>query len=230
MKIAKKNRKWGAVEEADGREWGKICTNGAAARCGIICDILGDAMRKIILVLAILFLSGCSSTKPEISIDHMIAKRSGSSALTIISPQEKNFPGAAFNAFTNYDYYLDCTEPRCKAGQMHMLQYITLYPSPGRHTLFVKLSDEGVTNTMAVANTDLLSLDFNASADQRQYILHEWILSLGSLVGPLAAQKSKLSVIDESTAEKCLQEVSNTTSIFGDKMAGFGEKGTVYEK
>lgn len=187
-------------------------------------------MLKTLSVLAILLLSGCSTSKPEIAIDHMIAKRSGSSALTIISPQEKNFPGAAFNAFTNYDYYLDCAEPRCKAGQMHMLQYITLYPSPGKHTLLVKLSDDGVTNTLAVANTDMLRLDFTAQADQRQYILHEWILSLGSFAAPFAAQESKLSIIDEPNAKRCLQEVSDTTSIFGDKMAGIGEKGTVYEK
>lgn len=181
------------------------------------------------ILWAIVFV-GCAAPKPQIALNDLIPSKAGKSALTIISPQEQYLPGQALSSFTDYDYFLDCPDDRCKIGRMHMLQYITIYPDAGKHTLYSKLSHEGVTNTLAVANTDMIHIDLNSNTDQNTFIYHGWQLSLGSLIGPFAAQSSQFIEIDSAAATERLQKVSDTTSIFGEKMSGFGEKGTVYKK
>jgi len=175
--------------------------------------------------------AGCAATKPLTPLDQTIPQRSGYAAVTIIAPQEQHLPAAVFNTFTNYDYYLDCLEDRCRVGTMHMLQYITIYPSAGTHTLHAKQSSDGITNTLNIIDANVTqSVSFNAVADTRAFIYHGWEFSLTSLVAPIVAVPSKLSIVDEPTGQTKLQKVLDTTSIFGDKMMGYGEKGTVYAK
>lgn len=190
-------------------------------------------MRYLLMSAAIataLLIGGCSATKPMTPIDQTVPMRSGVSALTIISPQEQNLPGSAFNALTNYDYYLDCLSDRCRVGTMHMLQYITIYPNAGNHTLYVKRSASGLTNTLNAVDTNMTqNAPFVAIADSRQFIYHGWEFSWTSLAAPIITTPSKLSIIDEVSGQTKLQKVLDTTSIFGNKMMGYGERGTTYQ-
>lgn len=187
-------------------------------------------LHPLTVMCAAVLLAGCSTTKPNIPIDQTISIQSGKTSVTIISPQEQYLPAQALSTFTDYEYFLDCLDDHCKIGRMHMLQYITISPTVGKHTLFVKLAPEGVVNTIAVIGTDTLSASFEALPDKRLFISHAFEASLSSLLIPIAAPSASLSLIDDTAGHSKIQKVLDTTSIFGDKMAGFGEKGTVYIK
>lgn len=176
-----------------------------------------------------LLISGCSAIKPMIPLDQTIPLRAGKTSVTIISPQEQYLPAQAFSTFTDYEYFLDCLDERCKVGRMHMLQYITISPTFGKHTLFVKLAPGGVVNTLAIYGTDPLSVTFESTPNKRTFISHAFEASLGSLLIPIAAPSASLSVIDDKTGHEKIQKVLDTTSIFGNKMMGYGERGTTYQ-
>lgn len=177
-------------------------------------------------LVAALLLLGCSAAKPLTPLNQTVPIRAGVSALTIISPQEQHLPASAFNALTEYDYYLDCLDAHCRVGTMHMLQYITIYPNAGNHTLHVKQSASGLINVVDTNATQ--SIPFSATADSRQFIYHGWEFSWSSLAAPIITTPSKLSTIDETSGQTKLQKVLDTTSIFGNKMNGYGERGTTY--
>lgn len=187
-------------------------------------------LRTLTAIAVSILLSGCAATKPMIPIDQTIPVRAGETSVTIIAPQEQYLPAQAFSTFTDYEYFVDCLDDRCKIGRMHMLQYITISPTAGKHTLFVKLAPNGVTNTIAITGTDPLSVAFESTQNRRTFISHAFEASLSSLLIPIAAPTSSLSLIDDGTAHTKIQKVLDTTSIFGDKMMGYGEKGTVYTK
>ncbi|HZF69832.1 hypothetical protein [Sulfuricurvum sp.] len=188
-------------------------------------------MRGLIAVSVIAFiLSGCTASKGITPIDQTIPINGDITSLTIIAPQEQYLPGQIAAAGTNYDYFIDCLDERCKIGKMHMLQYITLSPSTGKHILFAKLSKDGFTNTVAITGFDPISVPFESLPGKRTFISHSYKFSIGSLLGPIIPTSSTLSTVDDHTGQLKLQKVLDTTSIFGDKMAGFGGKGTKYEK
>ncbi|MEW5833006.1 MAG: hypothetical protein AB1763_09245 [Campylobacterota bacterium] len=187
-------------------------------------------LHTLAVMSAAVLLAGCAATKPTTPIEQTIPIRTGDTSVTIIAPQEQYLPAQAFSTFTDYEYFLDCPDERCKIGRMHMLQYITISPAAGKHTLWVKLAPEGVVNTIAITGTDPLSVVFEAVPDKRIFISHAFEASLSSLLIPIAAPTSSLSIVDDTAGHAKVQKVLDTTSIFGDKMAGFGEKGIVYDK
>lgn len=188
-------------------------------------------MRYISTLTAVVaaILGGCASTNPLTPIEQTIPLCAGKTSVTIIAPQEQYLPAQAFSTFTDYEYFMDCLDERCKIGRMHMLQYITISPTAGKHTLYVKLAPEGITNTLAISGTDPLSVTFESIPNKRLFISHAFEASLSSLLIPIAAPSASLSLIDDTAGQSKIQKVLDTTSIFGDKVAGFGERGITYE-
>lgn len=180
------------------------------------------------LAMAAILISGCATkTYTFTPINETVPMRANTAALTIIAPQNFHI-GVAFSMFTNYDYFLDCLEDSCKAGKMNALQYITLYPAQGKHTLYTKLSEDGFTNSLIVIDKNATtSISFDVNTTNRSYVLHEWELSSASLMMPLAAEPSILKVIDEDNAKILLQKI-----IDGDDRiaAGFiSKQGITYQ-
>lgn len=181
------------------------------------------------LAMAVILISGCAGTKPSIPIEQTIPITAGKTSVTIIAPQEQYLPAQVFYTTADYEYFLDCIEETCKIGRMHMLQYITISPTAGKHTLFAKLAPDGIMGTIAVTGTDALSIPFESMPDKRVFISHAFEISLSSLLVPIAAPSASLSAIDDKTGHEKIQKVLDTTSIFGNKMNGYGEKGTTYQ-
>lgn len=188
-------------------------------------------MRYILaLATAVILISGCAGTKPSIPIEHTIPITAGKTSVTIIAPQDMYLPASGLSTLVNYDYFLDCYEDRCRVGKMHSLQYITISPSVGPHTIYLKQASDGMIDTLNVFDvntTAMLTLD--VVADKRQFISHEWKFSFTSLAGPLSSAPSTLIEIDHKTGHEKIQKVLDTTSIFGNKMNGYGQKGTTYQ-
>lgn len=185
----------------------------------------------ITAVTASVLIGGCAGTKPTIPIEQTIPITAGKTSVTIIAPQDMYLPASGLSALVNYDYFIDCPEDHCRVGKMHAMQYITIAPSLGSHTIYVKQADDGIINTLNVFDINTTAmLSFEVTAQMRQFISHEWKFSFASLAGPLSSSPSKLIEIDEKSGHEKIQKVLDTTSIFGDKMYGFGEKGIVYEK
>jgi len=181
------------------------------------------------IMASALFISGCA-TKPLTPIEQSVQIRTGVSALTIIAPQDQYLPASALSALVSYDYFLDCMDDRCRAGKMHSLQYITIYSPAGAHILYVKQANDGIIETGNVFDVNTTaSVSFMAQPSSRQFISHEWKFSIASFAGPFSSSPSTLTMIDESAGQLKLQKVLDTTSIFGNKMMGYGDKGIVYQ-
>lgn len=176
-----------------------------------------------------ILINGCAGIKPSTPIEHTIPIAAGKTSVTIIAPQDMYLPASGLSSLVNYDYFLDCHEDRCRMGKMHSLQYITIMPSIGAHTLYVKQASDGIIETGNVFDVNTTAmLIFNAVADKRQFISHEWKFSFASLAGPFSSAPSKLIEVDDETGHEKIQKVLDTTSIFGGKMNGYGEKGITY--
>jgi hypothetical protein len=186
-------------------------------------------MYALTLATAAILISGCAGTKPLTPIEQTIPMRAGETSVTIIAPQDMYLPAAGVHSLVNYDYFVDCPEDHCRVGKMHALQYITISPSIGSHTLYVKQADDGIIDTLNVFDINTTAmLTFDVAAQTRQYISHEWKFSFASLAGPLSSAPSKLIEIDDKPGHEKVQKVLDTTSIFGTKMNGYGERGITY--
>jgi len=190
-------------------------------------------MKNVLMafVLAMLLVGCGSSMSVNLEKDIPIEKERGSVTIISFQPSDLAAGWMLTHAFTSYDYYFNKEDVGCLIGNMKNIQYLTFYPKAGEHTIYMRHSNTDFTTDFRV-NKEPKSISFSIKEGERIFIYQDISPNFLSIASFGIAKKDDMTLflLDEQEAVQKINKVLNTKSIFGVKMAGFGEEAVVSNK